>query len=153
MDLNSIQEILNRMLLLEESQVVLYSALASKAHDEELTYGLQRLAKIERGHVTAIESKLKEMFPTQDNAIDNLKSSLADAGLKLFGSTVSAAQDLTGLIPLLKAGAAGEEKAMADYRQTIAQIKDFELRDIFWEHLIDEELHYLWLKKKIEQLN
>ncbi|NLL18546.1 MAG: hypothetical protein GX262_05915, partial [Clostridia bacterium] len=107
----------------------------------------------ESDHVTAIRGKLTELFPVEDNAINNLKNSLTDAGLKLFSSTVSAAQDLTGLLPLMKAGAAAEEKAMADYRQTIAQIKDFELRDMFWEHLIDEELHYLWLKKKIEQQN
>jgi rubrerythrin len=153
MDPNTLQETLNRMLLLEESQVTLYSTLASKAPGEELTYGLQRLAKIESDHVTAIRGKLTELFPVEDNAINNLKNSLTDAGLKLFSSTVSAAQDLTGLLPLMKAGAAAEEKAMADYRQTIAQIKDFELRDMFWEHLIDEELHYLWLKKKIEQQN
>lgn len=153
MDPNTIQEILNKMLLLEESQVTLYSSLVSKAPDEELTYGLQRLAKIESDHVKAIQAKLNSLFPNQDTALTNLKNSLADAGLKVFASTVSATQDLTGLTPLLKAGAAAEEKAMADYRQTIAQIKDFELRDMFWEHLIDEELHYLWLKKKIEQLN
>ncbi|NLC76146.1 MAG: ferritin-like domain-containing protein [Clostridia bacterium] len=153
MDPNAIQEILNKMLLLEESQVTLYSALAAKAPNEELFYGLQRLAKIESDHVKAIENKLKSLFPAPEEAISNLKNALTDGGLKIFGSTVSAVQGLTGLGPLLRAGAAAEEKAMADYRQHIAQIKDFELRDMFWEHLIDEELHYFWLKKKGEQLN
>lgn len=153
MDSGSVQDTLNRILLLEKSQVVLYSTMASKAPTEELAYGLQRLAKIENDHVLAIENKLKKLFPHQDNKIHQLKSSVADAGLKGFGSIVSTAQELTSIASIMKAGAYAEEKAMNHYRQMLTQFKDFELRDMFWEHLIDEELHYLWLKEKAARMN
>lgn len=153
MDPGSIQDTLNRILLLEKSQVVLYSTLASKAPTEELAYGLQRLAQIENDHVIAISNKLKELFPHQENRIHQWKTSIADVGLKGFGSIVGTAQELTGLASMMKASAAAEEKAMAHYRQMLTQFKDFELRDMFWEHLIDEELHYLWLKEKAARMN
>lgn len=153
MDPGSIQDVLNRILLLEKSQVVLYSTMAAKAPTEELAYGLQRLAKIENDHVMAIQHQLQNLVPNQENKIHQLKSSIADAGLKGFGSIISTAQEVTSLASLLKAGAYAEEKAMADYRQFLAHIRDVELRDMFWEHLIDEELHYLWLKEKAALLN
>ncbi|HHY60017.1 MAG TPA: hypothetical protein GX504_05310 [Clostridia bacterium] len=147
-----VQDALEKMLALEKSQVALYATLAAKAPDEELVYGLQRLAKIENDHVLAIQQKLREYYPNQESLFGQVKDSLTAVGLKGFSALVNTAQGVAGLGLLMKAAAAAEERAMADYRRAIARIKDQAIRDIFWEHLIDEELHYLWLKEKAAQL-
>src|SRR5690606_26587222 len=96
--------------------------------------------------------KLAELFPRQGGKLRQWKNSVVDAGLKGFGSLVSTAQGLAGLGVVMKYAAMAEERAMADYRKSIVQIRDPELKAIFWQHLIDEELHYLWLKEKAVQL-
>lgn len=148
---DQVQDALQKILLLEKSQVVLYSTLAAKAPDEELMYGLQRLAKIENDHVLAIQQKLLEYYPNQEGLVRQVRDSLTGVGLKGFGTLISTAQGVAGLGALMKAAAAAEERAMADYRRAIARLKDQAIKDIFWEHLIDEELHHLWLKDKAAQ--
>lgn len=147
-----VQDALHKMLILEKSQVTLYSSLAAKAPNEELVHGLQRLAKIENDHVLAIEQKLLEYFPHQNGTLRQVKDSVAGLGLKGFSTLINTAGGLAGLGILMKAAAAAEERAMADYRKAIAHLQDQAIIDIFWEHLIDEELHYLWLKEKAAQL-
>lgn len=152
MEQKTLYDLLKRILLLEEGQVVLYSALASKAPDEETTYGLKRLAAIEGEHVNHIETKIAKLFPEENGTLSTIKNTMKEASLKFFGSTINVTEGITGLITLMQAGAAAETKAIADYRQMLAQIREPELRDMMWHHLIDEELHYLWLEKRVQQM-
>lgn len=144
---------LQKILLLEESQVVFYSTLASKAPNEEMVQGLQRLSAVEKEHVVNIQTKIAQLFPEKESSLLSLKDNVTDMGLSLFGSTVGITQEIAGLVNLLKAGAAAEQKAIGDYKKLLGQIQIPELREMLWGHLIDEELHYLWLQKRIKEMD
>ncbi len=143
--------LLNQFLLLEEGQVVFYSALTAKASNEELSRGLKRLAAVEANHVKNLKEKIA-CLSSDDNPFGPIKSTALEAGLGVFGGTVSIAEGIVGLKNLMNAGAFAESKAIADYRRALTKIQDPELRDMLWEHLIDEELHLLWLKKQAESI-
>ncbi|MFA5535783.1 MAG: ferritin-like domain-containing protein [Bacillota bacterium] len=144
-------DILNKFLLLEEGQVVFYSTLAAKAPNEELSRGLKRLAAIETNHVEHLKEKIA-LLSYSDSPFSALKNTAFEAGLEVFGGTVNIAEGIVGLKNLINAGALAESKAIADYRQALTKIQAPELKDMLWEHLIDEELHLLWLKKQAENL-
>lgn len=146
-----ISSILNQFLFLEEGQVVFYSTLAEKATHEELNRGLKRLAAIEANHVKNLKEKIVFYFP-EDNPLNPVRTTAVGVGLNLFGSSVGIAKGIVGLKNLIKAGALAETKAISEYRQALTKIQDPELRDMLWDHLIDEELHLLWLNEQAKQI-
>jgi bacterioferritin len=59
----------------------------------------------------------------------------------------------SGIISLLKADIALEQKAMSDYKDFILKGgKDQDLFDLLWDHLIDEDLHTAWFSNKVREL-
>lgn len=146
---DALLDLLNKFLFLEEGQVVLYSTLADKAPNEELNQGLRRLTAIEATHVENLKEKITLLFPQKDPA-NPLRTTMVGAGLDIFGGTVGIVKGVVGLKNLMKAGVFAETKAIAEYRQALTKIKNPQLRDMLWEHLIDEELHLLWLDKQTD---
>ncbi len=136
---------LNWFYSLELNQVSLYTTQAKNVDDIYLKRALQRVAVIEQRHVDNIADKFKQ-YGKEPTLIGELIAPIT-------GDIAGMITGKSGIIRLLKADIALEQKAMADYKDFILKAgKDQDLFDLLWDHLIDEDLHTAWFSNKVREL-
>jgi bacterioferritin len=136
---------LNWFYSLELEQVDLYTAQSKTIEDIYLSKTLARVAVIEQQHVDNIAAEIRRRGsePTR----------LGDVIAPLVGKAMGELTGLFGPQMILKADIDIEEKAMKDYKQAIIQEgKDPRIFTIFWDNLIDEDLHTAWFANKLTEL-
>lgn len=136
---------LNWFYTLEINQVEMYSGQRRQVDDRYVKEVLERVAEIEHGHVENIRQKILELGGTPTR--------LGETIAPLTGKAAGFVTGLAGVVALLKANIAVEEKAMKDYRDFILLAGDDEgLSELLWSNLVDEDLHTAWFANKVKEL-
>lgn len=136
---------LNWFYSLEMNQVELYTIQSKKVDDIYIKKVLERVAEIESGHVQNIGEKIRELGGTPTL----LGEMLSPVTGKIAGFLTA----WPGIITVLKADIALEEKAMKDYKDFILQSgNDVNLFALLWSNLVDEDLHTSWFASKVGEL-
>lgn len=136
---------LNWVYSLELNQVDLYIAQARAVEDIYLAKTFARIAAIEQQHVDnmAAEIKRRGAEPTK----------LGDVISPLLGKTTGFLSGLAGPKAMLKLNINLEEKAMQHYKGLIVKVGfDRRLFEVFWDNLIDEDIHTAWFANKLKEL-
>jgi len=145
MDEKQILNKLNWFYSLELNQVGLYSTQSKYVDDIYTRKVLERAANIEQQHVDNLALQIK--------LIGGEPTSLGDVIAPLMGKASGNLVSWLGLIPTLKANIMLEQKAMSDYKDFILQVgEDYELFNLLWSHLIDEDFHTSWFHSKVLEL-
>ena len=145
MDEKQILNKLNWFYSLELNQVGLYKAQSKYVEDIYVRKVLERAVDIEQQHVDNIAAQIR--------ARDGEPTSLGDVIAPLMGKTSGNIVSWLGLVPALKANIMLEQKAMSDYKDFILQIgEDYELFNLLWSHLIDEDFHTSWFHSKVQEI-
>ncbi|MBM7624068.1 demethoxyubiquinone hydroxylase family protein [Sporohalobacter salinus] len=136
---------LNWFYSLEHNQVDLYTTQSKNTTDPYIKKTFARISTIEQQHVNVIADKIKELGG-RPTLLGNVMGSLSG---RILGK-------LTGkidIVSLLKLNIKLEEKAMKDYKNFIARVKDdSDLYELLWSNSIDEDLHAGWFVKKIKEI-
>lgn len=145
MDHSQILKKLNWFYSLELNQVDLYTAQSQHVEDIYISKVLERAAGVEQQHVDNIADKIKEL--------GGIPTSLGDIIAPLLGKTGGILTSRLGLVPMLKANIMLEQKAMSDYKSFILKAgKDYDLFNLLWANLIDEDFHTSWFHSKVREL-
>jgi len=136
---------LNWFYSLELNQVNFYQAQCRNVDDIYLRKVLERAAVIEQGHVENIAAKIRDLGEEPNF--------LGDVISPILGIAAGEIISRLGLVPMLKANILLETKAMTDYKDLILRVgKDYDLFNMLWSNLIDEDLHTAWFASKIQEL-
>lgn len=135
-------EVLNHIYTLEIQQVNTYLSQSRMMEDIYMSKTLGRIAEMEQRHADVIGEKIRSLGGTP-SIIGHVIGSLTGA---LVGNIASRAD----LVKMLKLNIALEEKAMADYKALIIKMGEEDLFNLFWAHLIEEDLHTAWFANKME---
>lgn len=136
---------LNWFYSLEMNQVDLYLAQSKNVDDYYVKKLFERTAEIEQGHVDHIAQMIK--------VLGREPSHLGEVIGPITGKVAGTITGKTGLMNMLRIDIALESKAMADYKNAIAEYaSDRNLYDLLWSNLIDEDLHTAWFERKLQEL-
>lgn len=136
---------LNWFYMLEINQVELYRGQSRQVDDLYVKIILERVAEIEYGHVENIRQKIL--------ALGGKPTLLGETIAPLTGKAAGLVTGVAGLVSLLKADIALEEKAMKDYKAFISSAgDDGDLLELLWSNLADEDLHTAWFANKVKEL-
>ncbi|NLC42802.1 MAG: ferritin-like domain-containing protein [Clostridiales bacterium] len=135
---------LNWFYALEVTQVDNYISQAKMIKDKYISKALVRFASIEQEHVDNIAEYIKGLGSEPTQSRDVISSYLG----KLVGNITPT----TGIINMLRINVAVEQKAKADYKKLIDEVKDKKLLDTLWANFIDEDLHTAWMIERIDYL-
>lgn len=136
---------LNWFYSLELNQVKFYQAQSKNVDDIYLRKVLERAAAIEQGHAENIVAKIRELGGEPNFLGDVISPILGIAGGEIISRL--------GLVPMLKANILLETRAMTDYKDLILRVgKDYDLFNMLWSNLIDEDLHTAWFASKVQEL-
>ena len=144
MDVDNLISRLNWFYALEVTQVDNYMAQAKMIKDKYISQALIRFASIEQEHVENIAAHIKSLGQKPTQSRDTISSYLG----KLVGNVTPA----TGIVNMLRINVAVEQKAKADYKKLIDEVKDKKLLDILWANFIDEDMHTAWMIERIDFL-
>ncbi len=151
MPLLSVLDTLNWFLLLEKSQVYLYGGLAKAAQDEETKHALLQFQDTESEHVDTLTTAIERMGGSPSK-ISLGAGFLSGLGLVKALSMLERWDVQTAPIISYKSAAAFERRAIKDYHALLDRVEHGDLRDILWRHLIEEDLHALWLARKVDEM-
>jgi bacterioferritin len=137
-------EVLNHIYTIEIQQVNTYLSQSRMMQDIYISKTLGRIAEMEQRHADVVGEKIRSLGGTP-SVIGHVLGSLTGT---LVGNIASRAD----LVNLFKLNITLEEKAMADYKALIIKMGEEDLFNLFWAHLIEEDLHTAWFANKMEQL-
>ena len=135
---------LNWFYSLELNQVEHYQAQGKAVDDIYLKKLLERVAKIEQGHVDNISDYIFKLGgkPTM----------IGEASAPVTGMITGRVSSWVGIINMLKSNIFLEHKAMADYQDFVLRVSNEDLFELLWSNLIDEDLHAAWFARRVEEL-
>lgn len=137
-------EVLNHIYTLEVQQINTYLIQSRSVEDIYISKTLGRIAEMEQNHANAIGEKIRSLGGTP-TVVGHVIGSLSGA---LAGNLTSRAS----LVNMFTVNIALEEKAMADYKSLILKVGEEGLFNLFWAHLVEEDLHTAWFSNKMEQM-
>lgn len=145
MELQEVISKLNWFYTLELNQVQLYSEQQRQVDDIYLKTVLARVAEIEQGHVDNISAKIV--------VLGGKPTFLGEVIAPFTGKAAGFVTGKAGIVPLLNANIALEQKAMKDYKDLLLRVgENFDLYNLLWSNLIDEDLHTAWFQNKVREL-
>ncbi|MEL7565467.1 MAG: ferritin-like domain-containing protein [Dehalobacterium sp.] len=145
LDEKGIIQKLNWFYSLEMNQVDLYTVQSKSVEDIYIKKTLERVAVIEEGHVKNISDMIKQY--------GGKPTLIGEVVAPLTGKIAGGISGMAGVVNLLKADIALEQKAMSDYKDFIMQAGNRpELFDLLWGNLIDEDLHTAWFSNKVKEI-
>lgn len=147
MDKQALIAKLNWFYSLEVTQVEHYMIQSKYYKDEEAALAMEHFSKVEQQHVDNISAQIRGL-----GAEPSKVGGIAAPALGLVGGNILA---LSGIDNALKINIKIEEMAVADYQDLIDILKpegyNEELVKILQYNLLDEQLHILWFKNKLEE--
>ena len=135
---------LNWFYSLELNQVELYQAQGKAVDDIYLKKLLERVAKIEQGHVDNISDYIYKL--------GGKPTVLGEAVAPVTGMIAGKVSSWAGVINMLKSDILLEQKAITDYQDLVLKVSDKDLFELLWSNLIDEDLHTAWFARRVEEL-
>lgn len=145
MQLSEVISKLNWFYTLELNQVQVYSQQSKQVNDIYIQKILGRVAEIEQGHVDNISEKILEL--------GGKPNFMGETIAPLTGKVTGFVTGNAGIVPLLKANIALEQKAMKDYKDFLLRVGgNLDLFNLLWSNLIDEDLHTAWFQNKVQEL-
>ena len=135
---------LNWFYSLELNQVELYQVQGKAVDDIYLKKLLERVAKIEQGHVDNISDYIYKL--------GGKPTVLGEAVAPVTGMIAGKVSSWAGVINMLKSDIILERKAVTDYQDLVLKVSDKDLFELLWSNLIDEDLHAAWFARRVEEL-
>jgi len=135
---------LNWFYSLELNQVELYQTQSKTVNDIYLKNLLERVSKIEQGHVDNISDYIFKL--------GGKPTLLGEVAAPVTGVIAGRVSGWAGIINMLKSDIILEQKAIADYQDLVLKVSDKDLFNLLWSNLIDEDLHTAWFARKVEEL-
>ena len=135
---------LNWFYSLELNQVELYQVQGKAVDDIYLKKLLERVAKIEQGHVDNISDYIYKL--------GGKPTVLGEAVAPVTGMIAGKVSSWAGVINMLKSDILLEQKAITDYQDLVLKVSDKDLFELLWSNLIDEDLHTAWFARRVEEL-
>lgn len=140
---------LNWFYSLEMTQVEHYMIQSRYYKDEEASVAMEHFSQVEQQHVENISAQIRGL-----GAEPTKIGELAAPSLGFVGGNILS---LSGMENALKVNIRIEELAVADYQDLINTLNKDGYNDklvkILQFNLLDEQLHILWFKNKLKELN
>lgn len=148
MDKQALIDKLNWFYSLELTQVEHYLIQSRYYKDEEAALALEHFSAVEQTHVDNISAQIRGL-----GAEPTKLGTMAAPALGLVGGNILA---FSGMDKALKVNIKIEEMAVSDYQNLIDTLKkdtyNQELVKLLQFNLLDEQLHILWFKNKLKEL-